>query len=76
MNDKIYVLMETTADSPTEPGITNALMAFDNRADADAMLQSSREFIDNIRRKSGIYQSLSYYVTETQLAHHQSHQQL
>lgn len=72
MTDKIYVLMETTADSPTEPGIPHVLMAFENRFNADTMAQSLRKGANKIEQTTGIHVSVSYYITETKLVHHQS----
>ena len=71
MTDKIYILMETTANSPTEPGISHVLMVFDNRFDAAAMAQALREGIGNIEQMTNIHRSVSYYVTESKLHHHQ-----
>lgn len=51
---------------------SKVLMAFDSRSDASTMVPSLRKNVESIEEKTGIHQSISYYVTETKLAHHQS----
>lgn len=70
MINKIYVILETTASTPTEPGIARVLQAFDSKADAEKLVKTLRNHINEVERSSNIHVSLSYYINETDLIHH------
>ena len=72
MINKIYVILETTASTPTEPGITRVLQAFDNKADAKKLVKTLRNHINEFEKDSNIHVSLSYYINETDLIHHRN----
>lgn len=72
MINKIYVILETTASTPTEPGIARVLQAFDNKADAEKLVKTLRNHINEVERSSNIYVSLSYYINKTDLIHHRN----
>lgn len=72
MINKIYVILETTASTPTEPGIVRVLQAFDNKADAEKLVKTLRNHINEMERSSNIYVSLSYYINETDLIHYRN----
>ena len=70
MINKIYVILETTASTPTEPGIARVLQAFDNKTDAEKLVKTLQNHINEFERDSNIHVSLSYYINETDLIHH------
>lgn len=72
MTNKIYVIVETTASTPTEPGIARVLQAFDNKANAEKLVKTLQNNINEMERDSNIHISLSYYINETDLIHHRS----
>ena len=72
MTNKIYVIVETTASTPTEPGIARVLQAFDNKADAEKLVKTLQDNINELERDSNIHLSLSYSIKETDLIHHRN----
>lgn len=70
MINKIYVILETTASTPTEPGIARVLQAFDNKTDAEKLVKTLQNHINEFERDSNIHVSLSYCIKETDLIHH------
>ena len=70
MTNKIYVIVETTASTPKEPGIARVLQAFDSKADAEKLVKALQNHINEVEKSSNIYVSLSYYINETDLIHH------
>lgn len=72
MTNKIYIILETTAPTPTEPGIARVLQAFDNKAEAEKLVKTLRDNINEIERDSNIHVSLSYSIKETDLIHHRN----
>ena len=72
MTNKIYIILETTASTPTEPGIARVLQAFDNKADAEKLVKTLQNNINELERDSNIHVSLSYCIKETDLIHHRN----
>lgn len=72
MTNKIYVIVETTASTPKEPGTARVLQAFDNKSDAEKLVKTLQNNINELGRDSNIYISLSYYIKETDLIHHRN----
>lgn len=72
MTNKIYVILETTASTTTEPGIARVLQAFDNKADAEKLVKTLQNNIREVERDSNIHISLSYCVKETDLIYHRN----
>ena len=72
MTNKIYVILEITASTPTEPGIARVLQAFDNKADAEKLVKTLQDNINELERDSNIHVSLSYCIKETDLIYHRN----
>ena len=72
MTNKIYVILEITASTPTEPGIARVLQAFDNKVDAEKLVKTLQNNINELERDSNIHVSLSYCIKETDLIYHRN----